>query len=409
MNILKKKNNIVNLFCLIFVVALIETIIMYAIFNIQHIFFIDNMVEDPGGDFYLTLLYSKGLNPYQFAGFTYPPLTIVVAYIITLFDHVNSIINVDTSNWNLVFTNYYSQSLIYRVIFLLLCLIVILIIFFLIYRIILKSTKTNLCSLFLSLLILLNSGFLSCLIRGNLSFLVCAFLFIYLEYYNSSNILYKNLSLLVLALAFNIKPYVAIFGLMLLYDKDYKSCIKLSIVSLILFVFPFVFVEGGLGAISSYFKQLLTFGGQSIYLVSGKFLPLIITRLINYIAHVSFYNSFFNSVVQISIAFMLFIKGFYINRNWLRVLLITCIMIVLSTNYGYIFIYMMIPLTYFISEESLANIINLIFLLLFCILIAPYTICNELLYEKFIIISNIIVLIMTFLIMFFKSDDAIEC
>ena len=315
MNLVKKEKSIINLFCLIFVVALVQTIIMYAIFDIQHIFFIDNMIEDPGGDFYLTLLYSKDLNAYSFAGFTYPPLTMVIAYIIAMLDHMSFKISVDSVNWNLIFTNYYSKSLVYRVIFLILCLIVFLIIFFLIHKIIMKRKKTSMSSFFVSLLIIFNSGFLSCLIRGNLSFLVCAYLFIYLEYYNSENIIYKNLSLLFLALAFNIKPYVAIFGLMLLYDNDYKSCIKLSIVSFILFIFPFIFVKGGLGVVPSYFKQLLTFGGQNIYLVSGKFLPLIITKIINHISLVSFHSSMFNSIVQVLIAFMLLIKGFYLKQR----------------------------------------------------------------------------------------------
>ena len=82
-------------------------------------------------------------------------------------------------------------------------------------------------------------------------------------------------------------------------------------------------------------------------------------------------------------------------------------MIVLSTNFGYIYIYMMIPLTYFITEEYLVNRTNLLFLLLFSILIAPYTICNELLNKQFVMISNAIILIMIFMIMISKSDDVI--
>lgn len=87
--------------------------------------------------------------------------------------------------------------------------------------------------------------------RGNLIILALPLLIFYIFNYNSDSKYLREAALLVLAMAAGLKPYLAIFGILILIEKRWNDAIRCIVYGIAVFVLPFFWFKGGLSSISS--------------------------------------------------------------------------------------------------------------------------------------------------------------
>ncbi len=88
---------------------------------------------------------------------------------------------------------------------------------------------------------LLSAPLMYTLERGNILILAMMFSMLFYAYYDSPNKWQRELSYLCLALAFSIKIYPAIFGILLLKKHDWKGVVKTSVLGILSMTLPFCF------------------------------------------------------------------------------------------------------------------------------------------------------------------------
>lgn len=120
-----------------------------------------------------------------------------------------------------------------------------------------KETKRYL----LASVFFLTGPFIYALQRGNIVIYAIAFTLIFVKYRNDERKWVKELALISLAIAANIKLYPAIFGILLIKEKDFKSALRCALYGILLFVFPAVIV--GQNPISCLFTYLTSISNWS--------------------------------------------------------------------------------------------------------------------------------------------------
>lgn len=118
--------------------------------------------------------------------------------------------------------------------------------------------------------------------RGNSIMTALAFVMIFCLCYKSKDPLIHEIALLALACAFALKIYTAIFGVLLLKEKDIKSAVRCAIYAIFLFVFPAACHRSGfiesfklyIEALSSYTANL-DFGLEAAQLSLKRIVTLL--------------------------------------------------------------------------------------------------------------------------------------
>lgn len=95
-----------------------------------------------------------------------------------------------------------------------------------------------------SVLVLLSAPFIFGFERGNSILLALLFLLLYFKYYNSKHAKEKIISYFALGCAAGIKISPALFGLLLVREKQYKDAILALAIGMALFFLPFLFTDG---------------------------------------------------------------------------------------------------------------------------------------------------------------------
>ena len=131
--------------------------------------------------------------------------------------------------------------------------IVIVTLFELIYRTKTGNSAIRVCTAFS---ILFSCPVLFTLERGNIILTVPIFLLIFVFFHDSNNRFIKEISLLSLAIAAGLKMTPAIFGLLLVFNKQWKETIRAIIYGLIFYLAPFLFFKGGLANLSLQFRNI---------------------------------------------------------------------------------------------------------------------------------------------------------
>ena len=92
--------------------------------------------------------------------------------------------------------------------------------------------------------------------RGNTITAAVIALIVFVFFYDSKNVFIKEIALLSLAFSFSLKLAPAVFGVLLLLDKQYKEAIRTAIYGLLMFFFPFLLIEGHFNNISYLLRNL---------------------------------------------------------------------------------------------------------------------------------------------------------
>lgn len=115
------------------------------------------------------------------------------------------------------------------------------------------------------ILSLLNYNVLGTIFTGNLSLVTLPLCLFYYYYYNSKNKFLHELSLIFLSIAFGLKLTPIIFCFTLLWNKNYKSFLRLMIYSLICLFFPLLLFKNGNGLFENAKSILNAIIGYSNY------------------------------------------------------------------------------------------------------------------------------------------------
>ena len=224
---------------------------------------------------------------------------------------------------------------------------------------------------------LLSFPVITTLDRGNIEGILFIFLYLFLYFHTSSK---TYLAAIALAIAISIKIYPAIFLLLLISDKKYKELIFTSVLVLILSSASLLLFENGFFANlkfvlsgfninkNSFFLPYYMQHGIGLYSIIK--ITLIETSFIEKISLPWLLGMYFKLIIFMTILLSLYII-FVEKILWRKIALLTIAMILfphISAEYKMISIFLPI---YFFLDENKNHENNLLFLILFVLMLIP--------------------------------------
>ena len=295
-----------------------------------------------GGDLHACCIYgySKTLVPTH----PYPPFSYIFFKIVNLFFGIKQ---------------YDNFSINFQFLYLLYVSIILIISSLLINtRIKYNSVKTKT----FNVLVLFSNWTIGAIILGNLSLITLPMLLFFMFYCDSKELVCKELSLLICALAFNLKLIPIVFSFILICNKDYKAFIRQSAYSAIIFLLSIqvfnhtTYVNTIIEYLSCLFKYSIynidrVGGGVAVYLFFSKF---------------NFYPILMAKIISKLIFVVLFIYATFFKDMKQKIMAITLAAVFLGPAYPHYCVVFIIPLLYYIMEDNEFRIIDIA---IFCILL----------------------------------------
>lgn len=110
---------------------------------------------------------------------------------------------------------------------------------------------------------LIVSGFVMIgIFRGSNVFLSVAFILLFIKYYKSEKRVFRELSLVFLAIAGVLKIYPLLFGVLLLKNKRLFDSVKVALYVAILSFLPFFIYDNPIATFKEFFSNMFTFVGE---------------------------------------------------------------------------------------------------------------------------------------------------
>lgn len=190
-----------------------------------------------------------------------------------------------------------------------------------------------------------------CFQRGNLIMLTATLTMFFVFNRNSANKVIRELSFIALAIAAGFKLYPAVFGLLLLFDGEFKRAFRLVLYGLAFVFIPFVFY-GGFSAVELFLSNITSFSGKN----SNNMVPgfVCIDAISHYITEI--FNVSFEKVngVLLVITYSLSVAVIvFSSREWQKCWgLSYLIMNYASFSRTYTLIFAIIPFVMFLSEKN---------------------------------------------------------
>lgn len=191
--------------------------------------------------------------------------------------------------------------------------------------------------------------------RGNSIMSALAFVMLFLFCYKSKDPLIHEIALLALACAFVLKIYTAVFGVLLLKEKDIKSAVRCAIYAIFLFVFPAACHRSGfiesfklyIEALSSYTANL-DFGLEAAQLSLKRIVTLLAIALHAPEAVNVLYPIFMVLLVALLTYLIVFSK-----KEWHTLLALSLATIMIpSLSWPYTASFLLIPLISLLNEKQ---------------------------------------------------------
>ena len=299
------------------------------------------------------LLPYETLFPWSKGGYSYPPN----GYLFYAFwgNVINRINPTDISSSQLLFASLYLTFCSFSL-------------FILIFNFTKNITKFD--RYLFCMAILASGAYLFAYERTNMIFITLLFLTFFIFYYNSKNKILKELALVSLAAAVSFKMSPAIFGMFLLWNKDYKAIFRLIFYTIILFIVPSLFYPGGLDILKTFVENLEL---QSSFIVDTCRVSGIGKSFINKFMIANFggnmetaneLSTFWISLISLLSLF----TTFFFKEKWKKAFLLSFMMVVIpALSYGYVLIYFIPVMVLYFMEEKHSKT-DLLFLLWFIII-----------------------------------------
>ncbi len=216
--------------------------------------------------------------------------------------------------------------------------------------------------------------------RGNLILQSLVFLAYFVRYYRSKNKVKRELALISLAIASAIKIYPALFGVLLLLNKQYRAAARCALYGLIAVFLPFMFF-GGFAGVRVMLQNITHTNG--VMAVRGWGYKLNLQNTMEFLAegfHVGIRGTrWAKALVGVLLAFTLL----FTKKDWQRYMALTAAVVLYPAfSYTYTLIFAAIPLVVFLKKNPKANLRNLLFSLLFLGLFAPFPLDGGWLFDE---------------------------
>lgn len=346
--ILKLKNiDLTSLFLLLFTITFLFTIVFTLLDSklLNTIFFRDKL--DTFMDFFNSIIDARDSQVYV-RKVIYPPLTSLMFYFLS------RLIPIDILN-NALCNKFVMRE---EQVPLMLYLFYLIIILILLYQLLSRLQKKQYLKGICSFAILFSYPFLYAIERGNVILISLFFTMIFYFYHNHRNKWIREFALISLAIAANIKLYPALFGLLLLNERNYRAATRTVLYGIVLFAVPFIFYEG-LTGVDLFFQNITNFDASKeiVTTLNGR---TDIKSLITW-----FFGQSLGMLVNV-LYYMLCVPLIIIKSKEINKTMIICCMILnfsgISATYNLIFL--CIPLLILFNEEK-----NEISMYIYCILI----------------------------------------
>lgn len=244
---------------------------------------------------------------------------------------------------------------------------------FILYKLIKPQVSHSIWDKMFPLLLLTATvPFLYCYERANIILQVALLLFVFIKYQNSENKFLKELGLICLALAAAIKIYPAVFGLLLIKNKQWKEAFRCIIYGAALFFVPFYFY-GGISSIITLLKNATNTG--DMFATWGFGYKVNIGNTLDFME--AFLGTEFNVLRIVLVAFIgicsICVLIFSKDMWKVQAALAAVIILIPGFSYTYTLIYMAIPLVTFFYSRSNKKYIDWIYMVLFVCLFAPFS------------------------------------
>lgn len=349
-------------FCIISLLGFLTTVLclFFSHGNLfSRIFFED--ILDTGMDFFHSIEYTRGRSPYDYFGTLYPPLANLFFYVLYRFVPIeqssqwkDTFIDSVKSRGTSVDLRVWQSTMMLYICFIFLSVAAL----FLMTQVILnRSAKSGL----VGLCIVISYGVLYAFERGNIIIISVFCCMFFAAYKDSENKVLSELSLVMLAIGAGLKIYPAIFGMLLVYDKQYVKALRTVFYGVFLFVVPVFAFHEGIGGISKFINILFSFIDETKITSEGysfdkilNAIALLISNVINCELSPSFWNPF-SSVMKIIVTVFILIKGFFVKKKWQKILVCAIAFLLYQTQGIYALTFLSIPLLFMMREEKLCK------------------------------------------------------
>ena len=215
--------------------------------------------------------------------------------------------------------------------------------------------------------------------RGNIIILALIFLLLFVLNYDSEKAYVRHLSLLSLALAVAVKPYIIVFIVLLLREKRFKDTLFELIYSVLLYIIPSFFV-GGISAIGKIFSNIpevissIQDGGAAYR--TDIFAGLdILSMSLGY--NVLSNSSIIKYIIWAVLVIGLIVCGFISKSKWKRILALTLFVIAgpfaeMETS----LILLFVPLIFCLDSDEERKAMDMVHIFLFVLVMAPLAIMD---------------------------------
>lgn len=204
--------------------------------------------------------------------------------------------------------------------------------------------------------------------RGNIILLSMILVGFYSVGINSENKFVKEISLICLAMASCIKIYPAIYGFILIKKREFKMAMRAIIYGLMTFFLPF-WHFGGIYAVKLFIRNIvnttdLASGfGYGFRVGLSKFIDLV---------NDLFKTSISNNVVLFVTVILLICIFIFTKHSWVAWICPSLFCILIPENsFTYSLIYLIIPITIFLSSEEY-DYLSRLFSILFFVIFSPW-------------------------------------
>lgn len=223
----------------------------------------------------------------------------------------------------------------------------------------------------LSMALLLSSIFIFSFERGNTIILAAGCLFFFILNYKSDNKIIRELAFIALAVAAALKAYPALFGILLIFEKQYKEAIRLAVYGLVFTFLPFLFFKGGFGNIPIWINNLSANSNVYNYGVFPRFnFRFFASRISDPTLKESVYRIF--PKIDFLLCGTATLLSFFHDKTWKKILQLLLVIVILPVNSAeYCGLYLFLAIILFFNEEQKTKF-DWLYLALFILILNPY-------------------------------------
>lgn len=347
-------------FCVFSVLCMLALLLVFYItqgYTIGSYFFAD--IRDTGMDFFHSIEYVRGRQPYEKFDTLYPPLANLFFYMIyrLIPGSISSRwpddfeVSVQMRGTDLDLRTYQAPMLLFLVV-----VIASVLIFSALVEYVLRdyprfwSKCTAVCMVF-------SFGMLYAIERGNILFLVVGLTLFFLEFRKSENRVLKELALLALAAAAGLKLYPAFFGVLLLRDKDYKAAARTILYGILSVVLPALCFKEGISGLGQWIGIVLSFGSGSTDPCYGSSVANILhqfARVFTALSGVEVPEAVTGvfPLLGMLTAALLLAGALFMKKEWHSMVAIVLAITAYQAQGQYVFCLYLLPLVYLLRTET---------------------------------------------------------